>query len=182
MRFALVLLTVLSLAGGLTACQDEEARDLTSDTAEPETPVDEVTVDQLLKNSESYSGATVVVRDAKFVSIEPEGAFVLQGDQGRILVSAPNGIPEIEEGERVPVRGEVVRFTEPAAEALGEEFADAEELADTPTEVGDPYLLLRALPASGVETGSATGVDEARAELAAIVSDPQDRDGFPRAA
>ena len=164
MRFALVLLTVLSLAGGLTGCQDEDARDLTSDTAEPETPVDEVTVDQVLKNPESYSGATVVVRDAEFIPIEPEGAFVLQGEQGRILVSAPGGVPRIEEGESVPVRGEVVRFTEPAAEALGQEFEDAEELADTPTEIGDPYLLLRAIPEGGADaSSSAEGSDRAEA-------------------
>ena len=165
MRLALLLLTVLSLAGGLSGCQDEEARDLTTDTAEPETPVDEATVDQVLKNPESYSGATVVIRDAKFVPIEPEGAFVLQGEQGRILVSAPSGVPQIEEGESVPVRGEVVRFTEPAAEALGEQFRNAEELGDTPTEVGDPYLLLRKIPAAGADANSVTErSDQARAE------------------
>lgn len=186
MRSVLVLLTVLSLAGGLTACQDEDARDLTSDTAEPETPVDEATVDQVLKNPESYSGATVVIRGAEFIPIEPEGAFVLQGRQGRILVSAPGGVPEIEEGESVPVRAEVVRFTEPAAEALGEQFANAEELADTPTEVGDPYLLLRSLPEAGAGAGAATGadasgssvdLDKARAELAAVVKNPDSRYG-----
>ena len=173
MRFALVLLTVLSLAGGLTGCQDEDARDLTSDTAEPETPVDEATVDQVLKNPESYSGATVVIRDAKFVPIEPDGAFVLQGEEGRILVSAPGGVPQIEEGESVPVRGEVVRFTEPAAQALGEQFENAEELADTPTDVGDPYLLLREVPEAGADAHStAEGSGQARAEPAIVARAP----------
>lgn len=145
MRIASILLALL-LAGVLAGCSDQGVQPDTPESAEPETPVDEVTVDQLLDDPDAYDGATVIVRDAEFVSIEPEGAFVLQGEQGRILVSAPSGIPEIEEGEGVPVRGEVVRFTEPAAAALGEEFEGAEELAETPTEVGDPYLLLRALP------------------------------------
>lgn len=146
MRLASILLAVLSLAGVLAGCADQGGQPEFSSSAEPETPLDEATVDQLLNNPDAYDGATVIVRDAEFVPIEPEGAFVLQGEQGRILVSAPGGVPELQEGESVPVRGEVVRFTEPAAEALGEEFEGAEELAETPTDVGDPYLLLRALP------------------------------------
>lgn len=145
MRITSILLAVL-LAGVLAGCSDQGVQPDLPESAEPETPIDEATVDQLLNNPDAYDGATVIVRAAEFVPIEPEGAFVLQGEQGRILVSAPNGVPELEEGESVPVRGEVVRFTEPAAEALGEEFEGAEELAETPTDVGDPYLLLRALP------------------------------------
>ena len=68
----------------------------------------------------------------------------------------------------------------PAAEALGEELANAEELADTPTDVGDPYLLLRSLPAAGADT--APPVDtaeyaEEQGELAAVASEPEDRFG-----
>ncbi len=95
-------------------------------------------------------------------------------------MSAPNGVPALEDGESVPVRGELVRFTEPAAEALGSQFADAEELADTPTDVGDPYLLLRALPESGADAGSTpgeAGLDAGRAELATIAEDPDGRYG-----
>lgn len=146
MRIASIVLAVLALAGVLAGCSNQGVQPDRPESAEPRTPIDEATVDQLLENPDTYDGATVIVRDAKFVPIEPEGAFVLQGDEGRILVSAPSGVPELEEGESVPVRGEVVRFTEPAAEALGEQFAGAEELAATPTDVGDPYLLLRALP------------------------------------
>ena len=146
MRIASILLAVLMFAGVLAGCYDQGVQPDFPESAEPETPIDEATVDQLLNNPGAYDGATVIVRDAEFVPIEPEGAFVLQGEQGRILVSAPNGVPGLEAGERVPVRGEVVRFTEPAAEALGEEFEGADELAETPTGVGDPYLLLRALP------------------------------------
>ncbi len=79
----------------------------------------------------------------------------------------------------MPVRGELVRFTEPAAEALGEQFENAEELAGTPTDVGDPYLLLRSLPESGAGSSS-TGAGDlaaARAELADIVKDPDGRYG-----
>ena len=178
MRTALIVSVALFLAGGLAACADEEKAPDRPQSAEPRTPVDEVTVDQLLKNPGAYDGAVVVVRDAKFVPIEPEGAFVLQGEEGRILVSSPGGVPKVDEGETVPVRGELVRFTEPAAEALGEEFETAEELGDTPTDVGDPYLLLRSLPDAGAGTGStAEGVDQARAELAAIVERPRERFG-----
>ncbi|CAA9514245.1 MAG: hypothetical protein AVDCRST_MAG69-2666 [uncultured Solirubrobacteraceae bacterium] len=145
MRIASILLALL-LAGLVAGCSDQGVQPDRPESAEPETPIDEATVDQLLNNPGAYDGATVTVRDAEFVPIEPEGAFVLQGDEGRILVSAPNGVPGLEEGESVTVRGELVRFTEPAAEALGQEFEGAEELAETPTEVGDPYLLLRSLP------------------------------------
>ena len=180
MRTASIILAVVALAGGLTACSDDAERVDQGDSAEPRTPVDEATVDQLLKNPGAYDGAEVIVRDAEYVPIEPKGAFVLQGEEGRILVSAPNGVPQLEKGESVPVRGELVRFTEPAAEALGEEFADAEELADTPTDVGDPYLLLRALPESGADAGSApdsSNLSARRAELATIAEDPDGRYG-----
>lgn len=146
MRIASIVLAVLALVGVLAGCSDQEDPADNPQSAEPRTPVDEVTVDQLLKNPGAYDGAVVLVRGAKFVPIEPEGAFVLEGEEGRILVSAPSGVPELKEGEEVPVRGELVRFTEPAAEALGEEFSGAKELAKTPTEVGDPYLLLRSIP------------------------------------
>ena len=178
MRLVALLLTVLALAAVLASCADEESPTQSAESEEPRTPVDEATVDQLLKNPDAYDGAVVIVRDARFVPIEPEGAFVLQGEEGRILVSAPSGVPEIEAGESVPVRGELVRFTEPAAEALGEQFKDAEELADTPTDVGDPYLLLRSLPEEGAAAGpSSADIDEARAELAAVVEDPDGRYG-----
>ncbi len=181
MRTTSLLLTVLSLAVLLTACADERVEPDRPESAEPATPVDEATVDQLVENPDAYDGAVVMVRDAKYVPIEPEGAFVLEGEQARILVSAPNGVPQLEKGETVPVRGELVRFTEPAADALGKEFAGAEGLAQTPTDVGDPYLLLRSLPESGADTGASTGesddLADARAELAAIVADPAGRYG-----
>lgn len=164
MRLISVVFALLTIAGGLASCADEETSPGRPESAEPQTPPDEATVDQLLKNPGAYDGAVVIVRDAKFVPIEPKGAFVLQGKEGRILVTAPSGIPELEEGETVPVRGELVRFTEPAAEALGEEFRNAEELADTPTDVGDPYLLLRSLPESGAGAGSPAGLDQARGD------------------
>lgn len=175
MRTASIILAVMALAGGLTACSDEPEVTDRADSAEPRTPVDEVTVDQLLENPGAYDGAVVIVRDAEFIPIEPKGAFVLQGEEGRILVSAPNGVPELEKGERVPLRGELVRFTEPAAEALGSQFADAEELADTPTDVGDPYLLLRAVLEASADVGATPGeadLREGRAELAMIPVPP----------
>ncbi len=76
MRTISTMLAVLSFAVLLTACADEQDR---PESAEPRTPVDEATVDQLLDNPEAYDGAVVIVRDAKFVAIEPKGAFVLQG-------------------------------------------------------------------------------------------------------
>lgn len=171
----MMLLTLLALGGVVAACGEED------ESAEPETPVDEVTVDQLLMDPDAFDGAVVIVREATVVPIEPEGGFVLEGEQGRILVSAPSGTPELEAGESVPVRAEVVRFTEPAAEALGEEFADAEELAETPTDVGDPYLLLRALPESGaaaaVPADTAEELSDERAALAAVVEAPDGRYG-----
>ena len=178
MRLASLLFTVLALAAVLASCANEEPAPRSPESAEPRTPPDEATVDQLLKNPDAYDGAVVIVRDATFVPIEPEGAFVLEGEEGRILVSAPGRVPEIEEGENVPVRGELVRFTEPAAEALGEQFDNAEELAGTPTDVGDPYLLLRSLPEVGAgTTSSSVSIDQARAELANLVEDPEGRYG-----
>lgn len=157
MRIATMVLTVLCVTAVMTGCADEQAAPDRQQSAEPRTPVDEATVDQLIKNPDAYDGAVVVVRDAKYVPIEPEGAFVLQGEEARILVSAPNGVPRLEEGDSVTVRGELVRFTEPAADALGEQFADAEELAETPTDRGDPYLLLRSLPDADDAGASAAG-------------------------
>ena len=181
MRTALLIIVLVMLGASLTACADGAAERDRAQSAEPRTPVDEVTVDQLLENPDAYDGAVVIVRDAAYVPIEPSGGFVLEGEQGRILVHAPSGVPQLERGESVPVRGEVVRFTEPAAEALGDEFADAKELANTPTDVGDPYLLLRSLPEDGADAGSPSADDRdltaARAELAAIVEDPDGRYG-----
>lgn len=170
MRSASAVLAALLLSAILAACSNGESE--SSSSAEPRTPPDEATVDQLLENPGAYDGAVVIVRGAEFVPIEPEGAFVLAGKEGRILVSAPGGVPEIEEGERVPIRGELVRFTEPAAEALGEEFADAEELAQTPTGVGDPYLLLRSLPDSDAGASSSGDDLDAGGKLADVVADP----------
>jgi len=135
---------ILLCMGGLLAGCGEDA----DESAEPGTPVDEVTVGQLLEDPAAYDGAEVMIREATVVPIEPPGGFVLEGDEGRILVSAPGGTPELEPGESVPVQAEVVRFTEPAGDALGEEFADAAELAEAPTDAGEPYLLLRSLPAA----------------------------------
>ncbi len=158
MRTASIMLAVLALAAVLAGCSDQGVQPDFPDSEEPETPVDEATVDQVLKNPAAYDGAPVVVRNGKFVPIEPSGAFVLQGEEGRILVYAPGGIPrELKKGESVGIRGEVVRFTEAGAEALGEEFADAEALADTPTERGDPYLLLRSVAESGADANVPEG-------------------------
>ncbi len=181
MRAISTLLAVLFLSLLSMACADEQVEPDRPESAEPRTPVDEATVDQLVENPGAYDGAVVIVRDARYVPIEPEGAFVLEGEQARILVSAPNGVPQLEEGETVPVRAELVRFTEPAAEALGKEFEGAEELAETPTGVGDPYLLLRSLPESGADAGASAkdsdDLADARAELAAVVGDPESRYG-----
>lgn len=159
---------VVALALTFAACGDDES-------AQPDTPVDEVTVEQILADPDAYDGSEIVVVEASAVPIEPEGGFVLEGEEGRILVSAPSGVPNLAAGEIGPVRAEVVRFTEPAADALGEELAGADEVADTPTDEGDPYLLLRALPASARDGGDGSQaatpeLDEQKSELADVAT------------
>ncbi len=175
MRLLALLLSVMALAVVASGCVQAEQSE------EPGTPVDEATVDMIVDNPDAYDGSEVIIVDATVVPIEPKDGFVLEGEQARILVYAPGGTPDLEPGEEVPVRGEVVRFTEPAAEALPEEFADAEDLAKVPTDVGDPYVLLRAAPASP-QQGAADGavkphLAEERATLASVVRSPEKLEG-----
>ena len=174
MRLLPTLLSVLALAVLASGCDQAEQSE------EPDTPVDEATVDMIVEDPDAYDGSEVIIVEATVVPIEPKDGFVLEGDQARILVYAPSGTPDLEGGEQVPVRGEVVRFTEPAAEALPEEFADAEALANAPTDVGDPYVLLRAAPATPegeVSDGAMRDLGDERATLAGIVRNPEEREG-----
>lgn len=143
MRLHIFRIAALLVAGlAMAACSENDPEP----SSDPNDPIVEVKVGQLLEDPDAYNGATVIVRDAAVVPIKRSGGFLLESGENRILVYAPSGLPALEAGEVIPVRGEVVRFTEPAAEALGEELARAPELERVATDRGDPYLLLRALP------------------------------------
>lgn len=149
MRIHIAFMAALVVAGlAMAACGENDPEP----SSDPNDPIAEVKVGQLLEDPDAYNGATVLVREAAVVPIERSGGFVLESGENRILVYAPSGLPDLEAGEVIPVRGEVVRFTEPAADALGDELAGAPELERVATDRGDPYLLLRALPT--VEDGA----------------------------
>jgi len=133
----------------------------------------EATVEQILRDPAAFQDQAVLVRGAAALPLGREGAFVLQSDGNRILVYAPNGLPRIDPGKSVGIRGEVVRFTEPAAELLGDALDDPAQLSGVPTEKGDPYLLFRALaPGQAGAAAPAPDLRRARERLAAVAANP----------
>jgi len=140
-------------------------------------PLSEVTVPQILDDPAVFAGADVVVRGASIVPIEPDGGFVLEDDGRGILVYTRGDEPRLPPGD-VAIRGEVVRFTESAAEQLGDDaFSDAEQLARIPTGIGDPYLLFRAVVRAGTgeaEDPGPAGTAGNRSRLADIAESPRE--------
>ncbi len=133
----------------------------------------EATVGQILRDPAAFEDQAVLVRGAAALPLGREGGFVLESDGNQILVYAPGGLPRIDPGKTVGIRGEVVRFTEPAAELLGDALDDPGQLSGVPTETGDPYPLLRAL-APGQTAAGAPPPDlrRARERLTAVVAHP----------
>lgn len=145
----------------------------TADEADREAAVTEANILQILRDPPEYEGVDVIVRDGTVVPIEPEGGFVLEGAGGEILVYAVAPIPRLEPGEQVGIRATVTRFTAPAAEELGSEFADAEVLRAAPTGIGDPYLLFRSVVVAGSGPPITPPLTEARSTLVDILGNPR---------
>lgn len=128
----------------------------------------EATVGQILRDPAAFQDQAVLVRGAAGLPLGREGGFVLESEGNRILVYAPGGLPGIDPGESVGVRGEVVRFTEPAAEMLGDALDEPGRLSGVPTRTGDPYLLFRALSPGQTAAGApAPDLRRAREKLTA---------------
>ncbi len=134
----------------------------------------EATVEQILRDPAAFQDQSVLVRGAAALPLGREGGFVLESDGNRILVYAPGGLPRIEPGKSVAVRGEVVRFTKPAAELLGDALDDPDRLSGVPTQTGDPYLLFRALAPGQARAGAPVpDLRRASERLSAIVAHPR---------
>jgi len=131
----------------------------------------EATIGQILRDPANFADQTVVVRGAAALPLGREGGFVLRSEGRQILVYAPSGVPRLEPGETIGVRAEVVRFTEPAAQLLGDALDDPGRLDAVPTQPGDPYLVFRALEPNN--TGLAPNLRPGRARLAAVAEFPR---------
>ena len=170
---AAMVLTVAGIGGVLLFSGGQEpAQSFPTDPPTDEV-VGEATIGQILREPAAFEDQAVVVRGATVTPLEAEGGFVLENEGKRILVYAPGGVPRLEPGDPVGVRGEVVRFTEPAAELLGGSSGRAPRIAGVPTEVGDPYLLFRAVTRPQADA-DVPDLEESRGRLAAVASDPEE--------
>lgn len=119
-------------------------------------PVAATTVEQVVRDPESWDQRSVRVRGEAFPR---ENGFLLVQDGSAIWVAAPGGVDGVEAGDRVVIRAEVERLLEgevdrvvealrrPAEPGLPRPEADAIE--QTPAEVGEPFLVFRALLSGG---------------------------------
>lgn len=120
---------------------------------EPDATVRSTTVEQILRDPESWDeGPAVTVRGRAYPR---ERGFVLIDSGSSIWVAAPSGVEAIERGDRVAIRGEVERLTRDDADEVVKALRDpvgpalappqSEAVEQTPAEIGQPFIVFRAL-------------------------------------
>lgn len=98
------------------------------------------------------SGGLVTVRGRAYPR---ERGFVLVDAGSSIWVAAPGGVPRIERGERVAVRGDVERLTQDDADEVIKALrrpvdrplqpSESDAIKQTPAQIGKPFIVYRAL-------------------------------------
>lgn len=151
MRKLLLLLLVLVATLLLAGCGgDDNDRSAT---------VRSTTIEQIVGDAGSWvQGPAVTVRGRAYPR---EGGFLLIASGSSIWVAAPRGVEDLEGGERVRIRGEVKRLTkdddDEVIEALrgpvepGLRPPESAAVEKTPAEVGEPFIVFRALLSGGDE-------------------------------
>jgi hypothetical protein len=140
--------------GGVAPVLRAESVDLVSG---PDTPLateaDRATVEQLLRDPRAFDERAVVVGGT--VKRVVDRGFALADDGAAIFVSAPRSkLGTLDPGQLVRIRAELTRLSAYGADALehalatdppGDQPRSSLDVGDVPIEVGEPYLLLRAV-------------------------------------
>lgn len=123
------------------------------------------TLQQVLRDPEAWDqGPPVTIRGSAYPR---EGGFLLVDSGSSIWVAAPEGTQAIRSGDRIAIRGEVERLAQDDADAAARAVrgrtgpalgtAVAEAVRQTPTDVGEPFIVLRRLIATNLPpAGAAT--------------------------
>jgi hypothetical protein len=142
--------------GGIAPVVQAESIELVSNPDEPlAAEADHATVRQLLRDPRAWDERAVVVRGT--VTRVVDRGFTLIQDGAAIFVSAPaSELGALDAGQHVRIRAELTRLSGFGADALehalatdppGDQPGSSLDIGDVPIEVGEPYLLLRALDA-----------------------------------
>lgn len=141
---------------------------------EPADSVRSTTVQQILADPESWDeGPLVTVRGRAYPR---EGGFVLVESGSAVWVAAPAGAEAVDGGDRVTIRGDVERLAEADADEVVEAIRvpvdaappppEPDAVEQTPAEIGDPFIVFRAVVSRGeqraTETGTGTTAADAR--------------------
>ena len=153
MRVLILLLLTAAIAAGGCGDGDNDAG-LDSGDTRPGPEVSDVrvaTLEQILRDPAAFNEGPLLVRGSAYPR---EGGFVLVQDGAAIWVAAPTGITGVQAGEAVTVRAELERLTERNAEEVAQALyleepglpdRSREAIAQTPAEIGEPFLVLRVL-------------------------------------
>ncbi len=155
----LASLLVVLVAVALAACGGGGADSGTDsgDTRPDDQPsLRRTSVERLVRDARNFDEGPVLVRGEAYPR---QRGFFLVNDGVSIWVAAPTGGLRIESGERVRVRGELERITRQGAEQVRQALARERDgdlppkarqaVEQTPAEVGEPFLVLRALRGAG---------------------------------
>ena len=173
-----LLLSLLLVGALLAGCGGDDAE-------EADVTVRSTTVERILRDPESWDqGQAVTVRGRAYPR---EGGFVLLDAGSSIWVAAPSGVEDVERGDRVTIRGEIMPLTEADADEVIEALRppvdpglpppESEAIAQTPADVGEPFIVFRALVSGGdgddgaaanAETSATPGGNAAPYELADV--------------
>ena len=171
-----VLLSLVLVGALLAGCGGGD------DAGEADATVRSTTVELILRDPDSWDqGETVTVRGRAYPR---EGGFLLVDSGSSIWVAAPSGVRnDIERGNRVTIRGEIMKLTADDADEVIEALRgpvepglpppESDAVAQTPAEVGEPFIVFRALVSGGdgdggaatrtqttADSGEATGIYE----------------------
>ena len=160
-----LLLSLLLVGALLAGCGGDD------DAGEADVTVRSTTVELILRDPESWDqGETVTVRGRAYPR---EGGFLLVESGSSIWVAAPSGVKDIERGDRVTIRGEIMRLTEADADEVIEALRgpvdpglpppESDAIAQTPAKVGEPFIVFRAL-VSGDDDGGTAARTQATAD------------------
>ena len=151
-----VLLAVGCVAAACGGGEADSGLDSGDTRPDDQPSVRRTTVERLLADARDFNEGPVLVRGEGYP--RPRGFFLVQ-DGASIWVAAPTGAPRLEAGEQVRVRGELERITPQDAEQVRQALARERDgdlppearqaIEETPAEVGEPFLVLRALRGAG---------------------------------
>ncbi len=145
-----LLLSLVLIGALLAACGGDDER---------EASVRSTTIEQILRDPEVWDQAPLVTVRGR--AYPRERGFVLVDAGSSIWVAAPGGVPAIERGERVAVRGDVERLTQDDADEVIKALrrpvdpplqpSESDAINQTPAQIGEPFIVFRALVWDGDE-------------------------------